>query len=95
MSQKSIKERIIPTVHSNEMNPEIINEGYNQNYFDKEILKQDHIDNYSISLPQQQDFSKHIEVDIRDLVNPIKVDENKQIMNEKFRVSQPENKSNF
>jgi len=74
MSQRSIKERT--TLSNSDKNPEIINEiGFNENIFNKEVLNQDHIDNYSIASP---DVSRRIEVDIRDLGKPLKVTENRQ-----------------
>ena len=78
MSQKSLKERG-NFVISNDQNPETINElGFRENIFNKEILTQDHIDNYSIASP---DVSKRIEIDIKDLGKPMKVTEyNKQTL---------------
>ena len=86
MSQKSIKERS-QNPSSKNLNPEIINEiGYNENLFNKEILNQDHIDNYSIATP---DVPKRIEIDIRDL-GKMKV-ENKTSLENKDTASKSKN----
>lgn len=87
MSQKSLKERAQNPSLKN-INPEIINEiGYNENLFNKEILNQDHIDNYSIATP---DVGKRIEIDIRDL-GKMKVTENKTSLENKDTASKSKN----
>ena len=87
MSQKSFKERLIP---SNDDNPETINElVYNENIFNKEVLTQDHIDNYSIG--GSPDMSKRIEIDIRDLKKPLKLTE----INHKSENKNSNSKSNL
>lgn len=78
MSQQSFKERM--GISSNENNPEIINEvPYNEKIFNKEILTEDHIDNYSIG----HDVSKKIEVDITNLEKPLKITQSKHSIDNK------------